>query len=57
MVFTAVLMADAGGMMPLCLFVKYMAMTFVLSLVCDFICVIILIRALMGQKMEFIDSW
>ena len=55
-VLTAMLRADAGDMMPLCLFVKYLAMTSVVSLGCDFVCMILLIRALMGQKMEFIDS-
>ena len=47
-VLVAVLIAEAGGMMPLCLFVKYVAMTSVMSLGCDFVCMILLIRALMG---------
>ena len=47
-VLTAVLIEDAGGMMPLCLFVKYVAMTSVVSLGCDFVCIILLIRSLMG---------
>ena len=46
---TAVLIADAGGMKPIFLFVKYVLITFVVSLVCDFMCLILLMSALMGQ--------
>ena len=48
-VLIAVFIADTGDMMPALLFVKYMLITFVVSLVCDFMCVILLMSALMGQ--------
>ena len=32
---TAVLIADAGGMIPECFFEKFVLMTFVVSLVCN----------------------
>ena len=54
---TAVLIADAGGTKPVLLFVKYVLITFVVSLVCDVMCLILLMSALMGQYMEFVDSW
>ena len=54
---TAVLKADAGGMMPECLFVNYQLMTFVVSFVCDLIFRICLMIAFIGQKMEFMASW
>ena len=47
--FIVVFIADAGGMMPVFLLVKYVLITFVVSLVCYFMCVILLISALMGQ--------
>ena len=53
----AELIADTGGMMPVLLFVKFVLITFVVSLVCDYMCVIPIIRALMRQQMEFVDSW
>ena len=56
-VLTAVLIANAGYMMPLCVFVKYVAMTSFVSLGCDFVFMILLITALIGQKMDFIDFW
>ena len=48
-VLIAVFMAVAGGMKPVLFFVKYVLITFVVSLVCDFMCVILLMSALMGQ--------
>ena len=48
-VLIAVFLAEAGGMRPAILLVTYVLMTFVVSLVCDFMCVILLMSALMGQ--------
>ena len=50
--FIAVLIADAGGIIPAFFIVKYLLMTFVVSFVCDFICMILLIRALIEKKMK-----
>ena len=44
-----VFIADAGGMMPALLFVKYVLMTLVVSLVCDFMFVVPLMSTLLRQ--------
>ena len=48
-VLIAVFIADAGCMMHVLLFIKYMLIALVVSLVCDFMCAILLMSALMGQ--------
>ena len=50
---TDVLIADAESMMPSCFFLKYVLINFVVALVRGVMCMLILIRALMGQKMDF----